>query len=69
MTEAELPRSVGDSFAGDGARCSYRIIGSGGNGAYPLTTPGATALANGDAVVMDIAAVKAAIQRTSPAWP
>jgi len=58
MTEAEVAEVVGDSFAGDGATVLFRIIGSGGNGAYPHHHTGATALANGDAVVMDIGAVK-----------
>jgi Xaa-Pro aminopeptidase len=58
MTEAEVADIVERSFAAEGARAIFRIIGTGGNGAYPHHHTGATRLARGDAVVMDIGCVK-----------
>lgn len=58
MTEAEVAEVVGESFASDGAPALFRIVGAGPNGAYPHHHTGATRLAQGDAVVMDIGALK-----------
>lgn len=58
MTEAEVAEVIGDSFAAAGAVPLFRIIGAGGNGAYPHHHTGKTQLKVGDAVVMDIGAAK-----------
>ncbi|RZV98554.1 MAG: M24 family metallopeptidase, partial [Rhodobacteraceae bacterium] len=58
MTETEVADVVAESFAAAGAAPLFRIIGTGGNGAYPHHHTGRTKLAMGDAVVMDIGAGK-----------
>jgi Xaa-Pro dipeptidase len=54
MTEAELADIARKSFAAQGAKPIFTIIGAGGNGAFPHHHTGQTPLAPGQAVVMDI---------------
>lgn len=53
-TERELAGVARDSFAAQGASVEFTIIGAGGNGAFPHHATGERALAEGDAVVIDI---------------
>ena len=54
MTEHEVAQVARGSFAAQGARPLFTIIGAGGNGAFPHHHTGDTVLKTGDAVVMDI---------------
>lgn len=54
MTETELAAVVKEHFASEGATPSFWIVGAGGNGAFPHHQTGGRALAEGDAVVIDI---------------
>ena len=54
MTEHEVAQVARRSFAAQGARPLFTIIGAGGNGAFPHHHTGDTVLKTGDAVVMDI---------------
>lgn len=56
MTEIEVAEVVKASFASEGARPLFWIVGAGGNGAFPHHQTGETVLKPGDAVVMDIGA-------------
>ena len=54
MTELEVAQLIRDSFAGQGAKPMFNIVGAGPNGAYPHHQTGQAVLKSGDAVVMDI---------------
>jgi len=54
MTEREVAQIARDSFAAQGAKPLFSIVGAGGNGAFPHHHTGETVLKAGDAVVMDI---------------
>ncbi len=54
MSEQDVADIVRHSFAGQGARPQFAIIGAGRNGAFPHHHTGETVLKRGDAVVMDI---------------
>ena len=54
MTEIEVAAIARASFADQGARPLFSIIGAGKNGAFPHHHTGQTILRPGDAVVMDI---------------
>lgn len=54
MSELEVADVVRGSFAEQGARPQFAIIGAGRNGAFPHHQTGETVLKRGDAVVMDI---------------
>lgn len=56
MTESEVATVARESFAAQGARPLFTIIGTGPNGAFPHHHTGETTLKEGDAVVMDIGA-------------
>lgn len=56
MTERDVAQIARDSFAEQGAKPLFTIIGAGGNGAFPHHHTGDTVLKPGDAVVMDIGA-------------
>jgi Xaa-Pro aminopeptidase len=56
MSEREIAQIARDSFASQGARPLFTIIGAAGNGAFPHHQTGETVLKHGDAVVMDIGA-------------
>jgi Xaa-Pro aminopeptidase len=56
MTEAEVAAIARASFAQDGAKPLFTIVGTGRNGAFPHHHTGETVLKPGDAVVMDIGA-------------
>ncbi|WP_246660327.1 Xaa-Pro peptidase family protein [Nitratireductor sp. XY-223] len=58
MREIELADVISDSFAANGATPLFRIVGAGGNGAFPHHQTGDTVLAAGDAVVIDTGARK-----------
>ncbi|MEM9707476.1 MAG: Xaa-Pro peptidase family protein [Pseudomonadota bacterium] len=58
MTEAEVAEVARDTFASQGAKPLFTIIGTGGNGAMPHHHTGETILEHGQAVVMDIGAGK-----------
>jgi Xaa-Pro aminopeptidase len=54
VTEREIANVVKEFFADNGAQIQFAIIGAGENGAFPHHATGATALREGDAVVIDI---------------
>lgn len=54
MSERQVAEIVRDSFAAQGAKPLFTIVGAGGNGAFPHHQTGDTVLKPGDAVVMDI---------------
>lgn len=56
MTELEVAQVVRDTFAGQGAKPLFSIVGAGRNGAFPHHHTGETKLKSGDAVVMDVGA-------------
>ncbi|MEM7696246.1 MAG: M24 family metallopeptidase [Pseudomonadota bacterium] len=55
-TEAEVAAAARARFTEGGAKPLFTIVGAGPNGAFPHHQTGATALAQGDAAVMDIGA-------------
>jgi Xaa-Pro aminopeptidase len=54
MTEKQLAEIVFDSFTAQGVEPGFAVIAAGSNGAFPHHFNGDRALAEGDAVVMDI---------------
>ncbi|MEM7258144.1 MAG: Xaa-Pro peptidase family protein [Pseudomonadota bacterium] len=54
MTETQVAGIVRESFAGQGVKPLFTIVGAGGNGAFPHHQTGEAVLKQGDAVVMDI---------------
>ncbi|MEX0338642.1 MAG: M24 family metallopeptidase [Arenibacterium sp.] len=54
MSETDVVQIIRASFASNGAKPLFHIVGAGGNGAFPHHQSGARKLARGDAVVMDI---------------
>lgn len=56
MSEIELADVISDSFIGNGARPLFRIVGTGGNGAFPHHHTGDTIIKAGDVIVIDIGA-------------
>ncbi|MEP3637533.1 MAG: M24 family metallopeptidase, partial [Paracoccaceae bacterium] len=54
MTEVQIADVIRDSFAAQGIKPLFAIVGAGGNGAFPHHHTGGTVLKQGDAVVMDI---------------
>ena len=54
MTETQVAEIARNSFADQGAKPLFSIIGTGGNGAFPHHHTGDSVLQSGDAVVMDI---------------
>lgn len=56
MTETQVADIIRESFASDGAKPLFTIVGAGPNGAFPHHQTGDTVLKDGDAVVMDIGA-------------
>ncbi|MEM8729398.1 MAG: Xaa-Pro peptidase family protein [Pseudomonadota bacterium] len=54
MSERDVAAIVRDSFAHQGAKPLFSIIGTGRNGAFPHHHTGEAVLQDGDAVVMDI---------------
>ena len=54
MTEWEVAQIVRDSFADQGVKPMFNIIGTGPNGAFPHHQTGDAVLRPGDAVVMEI---------------
>jgi Xaa-Pro aminopeptidase len=57
-SELEIEAAVKDCFASHGAQLGYWVIGGGPNSAYPHHITGSRKLAEGDAIVIDIAGVK-----------
>jgi Xaa-Pro aminopeptidase len=60
VTEAKLAETARAVFRAEGAQPLFAIVGAGPNGAFPHHHTGATALREGDAVVIDIGARKGA---------
>jgi len=54
LTETQVADVVRESFADQGVKPLFTIIGAGANGAFPHHQTGDTVLQTGDAVVMDI---------------
>lgn len=54
LTESQVADAVRSSFAGQGVKPLFTIIGASANGAFPHHQTGAAVLKTGDAVVMDI---------------
>ncbi len=54
MTETQVANVVRESFAAQGVKPLFTIVGTGGNGAFPHHQTGEAVLSKGDAVVMDI---------------
>ena len=54
MTETQVANVVRESFAAQGVKPLFTIVGSGGNGAFPHHQTGEAIINKGDAVVMDI---------------
>jgi len=54
MTEKQLAEIVFDAFTAQGVKPEFAVIAAGSNGAFPHHFNGDRALADGDAVVMDI---------------
>ncbi|MDA4846535.1 M24 family metallopeptidase [Hoeflea poritis] len=58
IKEIELADAISESFESSGAKPLFRIVGAGGNGAFPHHHTGETVIAEGDAIVIDIGARK-----------
>ncbi|MEX3010140.1 M24 family metallopeptidase [Hoeflea sp. TYP-13] len=58
MSEIELADIISERFETNGARPLFRIVGAGGNGAFPHHQTGDTVIRQGDAIVVDIGARK-----------
>ncbi|MDA5397668.1 M24 family metallopeptidase [Hoeflea prorocentri] len=56
MSEIELADVISQSFIANGARPLFRIVGTGGNGAFPHHHTGETVIQAGDVIVIDIGA-------------
>ncbi len=54
MTERDVAAIIKQSFADQGAKALFTIVGTGRNGAFPHHHTGDSVLTEGDAVVMDI---------------
>ena len=54
MTELEVAGVIEETFSSHGASPLFRIIGAGGNGAFPHHSTGETVLREGDVVILDL---------------
>ena len=58
MSEKQLAAEICEHFTSEGAVPSFWIVGTGGNSAFPHHSAGERVIEQGDAVVIDIGAVK-----------
>lgn len=58
MTELEVAEVIKASFASNGARPLFSVVGASGNGAFPHHQTGSTKLKAADAIVIDLGASK-----------
>ncbi len=56
MTEIDVADAIRTHFTSCSAKPLFTIVGTGANGAFPHHTTGSSAVAEGDAIVMDIGA-------------